>query len=94
MQTALEGVFGVPHGPRLDGARAPAPTATRGAPSDDDARAGDDMKNIGMDDSQTRGNRVDHEGVRESGGFVAGLHIDERKSILPFRGPAGKGGHA
>ena len=45
-------------------------------------------------DSQTRGNRVDHEGVRESGGFVAGLHIDERKSILPFRGPAGKGGHA
>ena len=52
------------------------------------------MKNIGMDDSQTRGNRVDHEGVRESGGFVAGLHIDERKSILLFRGPAGKGGHA
>ena len=32
--------------------------------------------------------------VAFSGGFVAGLHIDERKSILPFRGPAGKGGHA
>lgn len=37
--------------------------------------------------------QVDTEGERENAGFVAGLHIDERKSILPFRSPSGKGGH-
>ncbi|KAH8061253.1 hypothetical protein JL721_8914 [Aureococcus anophagefferens] len=79
------GSFPLDHGAsaaRIRRARSAAPSSQA---------ASDDMKNIGMDDSQTRGNRVDHEGVRESGGFVAGLHIDERKSILPFRGPAGKG---
>ena len=32
------------------------------------------------------------EGERENTGFVAGMHIDERKSIFPIRGPSAKGG--
>ena len=56
--------------------------------------ARDDLKNVGFGDARRDGARVSTEGAREAAGFVAGLHVEGRKSVLPFRGPREGGGHA
>ncbi|KAJ8614456.1 hypothetical protein CTAYLR_000823 [Chrysophaeum taylorii] len=58
--------------------------------------ARDDLAKVGFGDDDTkdtRGSRVVTEGQRESAGFVAGLHIEERKSLNPFRWTPRGGGH-
>ena len=52
--------------------------------------ARDDLKNVGFDEAAAA-RRVVIEGERETKGFVAGTHLEERKSLLPFR-PGQKGG--
>mmetsp|Transcript_20609 Transcript_20609/g.61461 ORF Transcript_20609/g.61461 Transcript_20609/m.61461 type:complete len:120 (-) Transcript_20609:269-628(-) len=53
--------------------------------------ARDDLKNVGFGNKAPGAARVVIEGERETKGFVAGTHLEERKSILPFR-PGQKGG--
>lgn len=54
--------------------------------------ARDDLKNVGFSDDDAPP-RVSTEGQRESAGFVAGLHIEQKASILPFRSAPRGGGH-
>ncbi|KAJ1449109.1 hypothetical protein M885DRAFT_536908 [Pelagophyceae sp. CCMP2097] len=64
---------------------------------DNSLMARDKLDNLGFGEeamSAARDSRVTNEGEREGTGFTAGMHIGERKNILPFRGPgAQRPGH-
>mmetsp|Transcript_20347 Transcript_20347/g.26366 ORF Transcript_20347/g.26366 Transcript_20347/m.26366 type:complete len:123 (+) Transcript_20347:102-470(+) len=56
----------------------------------------DDLSQVGFGDSniqESREKRIVLEGKKEEQGFVAGMHIEQRSSWLPFRWTPRGGGH-